>query len=171
MLLYAIITLVIVYIAFDELCYFTWGSDMNEPIITQMLPADSVTVILIKFMYSLNLLCSYAIFIYPANIVFEQWLCKCFAKDRTRLYWAQNFSRFVVTLLAAVLGVTLASKIDKFLGLIGSFLCAPLAMTFPAVLHLKHSAKTGGDKALGLFILGISICIFFFCSIQTLLAW
>ena len=72
---------------------------------------------------------------------------------------------------AAILGVCLASKIDKFLGLIGSFLCAPLAMTFPAVLYLKHLAKSKSEKALGIFILVISIAIFFFCSLQTLLAW
>ena len=113
----------------------------------------------------------YAIFIYPANIVFEQWLCSCFRKSSKKLYWAQNFSRFVVTLLAAILGVCLASKIDKFLGLIGSFLCAPLAMTFPAALYLKHLAKTGAQKALGIFIFTISIAIFFFCSLQTVLAW
>ena len=34
MLLYAMITLMIVYISFDEICYFAWGTDMNEPIIT-----------------------------------------------------------------------------------------------------------------------------------------
>ena len=136
-----------------------------------MLPPDQISVILIKFLFSLNLLCSYAIFIYPANIVFEQWLCGCLKKNSTKLYWAQNFSRFVVAMTAAILGVCLASKIDKFLGLIGSFLCAPLAMTFPAVLYLKHLAKTKSEKALGIFILVISIAIFFFCSLQTLLAW
>ena len=34
MLVYAYVTLLVVYIAFDEVCYFAWGSTMTEPIIT-----------------------------------------------------------------------------------------------------------------------------------------
>ena len=171
MLVYAYVTLIVVWVIFCEVCYFAWGSSMTEPIITEMLPSDQIAVILIKFVFSLNLLCSYGILIYPANIVIEQWICGCFRKDSNTLYWAQNFSRCMVVISGAILGVCLSSKLDKFLGLVGSLFCAPLAMTFPAVLYLKHLAKTKSEKALGIFIFVISIIIFFSCSIQTLMAW
>ena len=132
-----------------------------------MLPADSVTAIIIKFLYSLNLVCSYPIVIYPANQAVENWFCSCLKKKRysrlqtdtedemddpaqeesisrenKTLYWMQNFSRVCVTVGAIICGIVLASKIDKFLGLVGALLCAPLALTFPAMLHLKLLAKT-----------------------------
>lgn len=66
-LIYAVVTLIILYVAFAELCYFSWGTNMTQPIITQMLPSENVGVILIKFLFSLNLICSYPIMIYPAN--------------------------------------------------------------------------------------------------------
>ena len=43
---------------------------------------------------------------------------------------------------SVVIALTVADKIDKFLGLIGALLCAPLAMTIPAMIHLKILAKT-----------------------------
>ena len=67
MLTYAIITLMILFVGFSEFCYMVWGSNLTEPIVTQMLPEDNVGVILIKFLFSLNLICSYPIMIYPAN--------------------------------------------------------------------------------------------------------
>ena len=123
------------------MCYLAWGSEV-ETYITESLPSDSITVILIKFAYSLNLICSYPIIIYPANLAIENWLCSCFSQNKTKLYWAQNFSRFCITTLAVISAIALSKKIDKFSGLLGSFLCAPLALTFPSILSLKHLSKT-----------------------------
>mmetsp|Transcript_24574 Transcript_24574/g.32917 ORF Transcript_24574/g.32917 Transcript_24574/m.32917 type:complete len:145 (-) Transcript_24574:75-509(-) len=136
-----------------------------------MLPADSVTVIIIKFLFSLNLVCSYAITIYPANQAVEEWFCGCLKKGSSRLYWMQNFSRVCVTMLAAICAVCLASKLDKFLGLMGSLLCAPLALFFPAVAHLKLLAKTTKDKAIDIALIIAAVSIFMFCSIQSILSW
>ena len=86
MLTYAIITLIIIFIAFSELCYMTWGSNLTEPYVTQMLPKDQLGVILIKFLFSLNLICSYPIMIYPANLSIESWFCGCI-RNRKVKYW------------------------------------------------------------------------------------
>jgi len=142
MLTYAFITLTSFYSAFALLCYFAWGSSMDQAIITQMLPADSITVVTIKLLFSLNLVCSFPICIYPANAAVEEWFCKCFKNDQTKLYWMQNFSRVLVTAAATICAVVLADKLDKFLGLIGAMLCAPLALFFPALVHYKLLAKT-----------------------------
>jgi len=171
MLTYAFITLMSFFILFAMICSVAWGSNMDQAIVLQMLPADSVTVIIIKFLYSLNLVCSYPITICPANAAIEGWLCGCLKKDKTKLYWMQNLSRTLVTTAAAVLAVCLASKIDKFLGLIGSFLCAPLALFFPAMLHLKLLAKSKTDKFVDWMLIIVSILIFFFCSMQSILSW
>ena len=40
----AISTLCIVYLAFSSLCYYTWGGSLDEPVVTEMLPADNVIV-------------------------------------------------------------------------------------------------------------------------------
>ena len=130
-----------------------------------MLPAENVAVIIIKFLYSLNLVCSYPIIIFPTNNSIEDWLCKCFGKRHPlKAYWAQNFSRLCVTLSAIMCSIYLASKLDKFLGLIGALICAPLAVTFPAMLHLKHLAKSSCEKWFDGILITISLCILVFCT-------
>ena len=171
MLSYAIITLISIFVVYANLCYFTWGSNMTEPIVTQMLPADNIVVIIIKFLFTLNLVCSYPIVIQPCNTAVELIYEACFTKDTMLMYWIQNFSRMAVAAVATICAVVLASKLDKFLGLMGSMLCAPLALFFPAVAHLKILAKTKTEKAVDIALIIIAVCIFFFCSTQTILAW
>ena len=59
----AIATLTVIMIAFSELCYFTWGSNLTEPIITEMLPRDSTVAIITKLFYIVNCMCSFSIII------------------------------------------------------------------------------------------------------------
>ena len=97
-------------------------------------------VVFIKLVFIVNLLCSYAICIYPTNTIVEGWI---FGKRQSKtVFWLKNISRCLVVLAAAYLGVALASKIDKFLGLMGAVLCAPLALTIPSLIDLKVRANT-----------------------------
>lgn len=140
-LMAAIATLSLIYILFGCLCYFTFGSNMNNPLITEMLPPADTVVVVTKLFFIINLICSYALCIYPTNTIIEGWLFKK-GDDSAATYWLKNLSRAVVAMTAMYLGVALASKIDKFLGLMGALLCAPLALLFPALVHLNLIAKT-----------------------------
>lgn len=165
MIVYAYATLITAYIVFAMVCIGAWGSSL-QPYVTENLNSESTLVIVMKFAYSLNLVCSYPLFIYPTNITIENWLCTCLKRNPRGLYWAQNFSRFCVTAAAIFMAVVLASKIDKFLGLVGSVLCAPLAITFPALLHMKVSKNASGStKVVNMFLLILSLLIFVFCTI------
>ena len=88
MLTYAYITLIVLYVSFAELGYIAWGTNLDDPLITQMLPAENGAVILIKFLFSLNLLCSYPIIIGPTNTAVETLLCGCLKNKKRTLYWA-----------------------------------------------------------------------------------
>ena len=77
MLIYAFVTLMLIYIIFAEISYMAWGTNFDEPLVTQMLPADNTAVIIIKFLFSLNLICSFPIAINPTNTALESWLCSC----------------------------------------------------------------------------------------------
>ena len=76
--------------------------------------------------------------------------------------------RTVVVVVSVVIALTVASKIDKFLGLIGALLCAPLAMTIPALIHLRLLAKTTTEKIVDMILIVGSIIILTFCTIQSL---
>ena len=113
-----------------------WGSALDQPFVTQMLPVDSAGVMTIKLLLSLNVFFSFALIISPTNSAVEYWLCSCL-RGHANFHWVQNFARFVIVITAILLGIFLAEKMEKFLGLIGALFCSPLAIGFPAALHLK----------------------------------
>lgn len=69
------------------------------------------------------------------------------------------------------MAVLLAEKLDKFIGLLGALLCAPVAFTVPAILHLKVLAKTTLSKAIDWFLITLSLLIMIFCVWQSILTW
>lgn len=58
---WAIATLTAIYILFGGLGYLTWGGSPIEAYSTEMLPADNLAVIIMKFLFSFNLVPTYAI--------------------------------------------------------------------------------------------------------------
>ena len=135
-----------------------------------MLPAEDTIVIITKLMFIGNLLCSYALTIYPTNTILEGWIWSKHDKTNST-YYKKNMSRAIVATLAVILGVALADKIDKFLGLMGAVLCAPLAITFPALVHLKLLAKTRSAKIIDIILVIISLFVFIFSTGQSLASW
>lgn len=115
---------------------------MDSPLITEMLPPADKVVVITKLLFIVNLICSYALTIYPTNQIIEGWIFGKTAEKSPLVYWLKNISRAAVAMTAMYLGVALADKIDKFLGLMGALLCAPLALLFPSLVHLQLMAKT-----------------------------
>jgi len=165
----AIGTLACFYTFFGLVTYLTFGSGLIQPIITEMLPAENSMVIIIKICFCMNLIFSYAIMINPTNAILENWMFP--AKASVGRRWARNASRFLVVVSAAVLAVFLADILDKFFGLIGALLCAPLAFMFPAMLHLKIIASTRSEKMIDWLIIFISLGALIFCVTQSVLSW
>ena len=70
----------------------------------------------------------------------------------------------MVVFIGTYAGVELASKLDKFLGLLGSLFCAPLALTAPAMIHLKLIAKTKTEKWIDISIIVLSLVVLLFST-------
>ena len=138
--IYAVMTLAVVYCFFGTFCYLALGSTMPA-LVTGVLPPDNIGTVILKFLFSLNLIFGFAITINPTSTIMEGWLLKHMASTKTK-YWCKNLIRFFICSAVCIMSVTVSKKIDKFLGLLGALLCAPLAMTLPAVVHLKACAKS-----------------------------
>ena len=91
--------------------------------------------------------------------------------ETKRRKWLVNLSRFIVVLLGGIAAVFLAEKLDKFFGLLGALLCAPLAFMMPACLHLKLLAKNRTQRMVDYILILISLAVLVFCVTLSLLAW
>jgi len=60
-------TLVTLYILFSSICYYTFGNDLSEAIIMEEMPADSRVIQVVKVLFCINIVFSYAITVYPTN--------------------------------------------------------------------------------------------------------
>lgn len=164
MLYAAIATLTTIYVLFGALGYMAWGNTYIEPYSTDMLPASNIAVIIMKFLFSFNLIFSYSITIQPANQIYGNWFCSCAPKGKCR-HWMKNLQRTIVVLCSVIISLTIADKIDKFLSLVGAVLCAPLAMTIPALVHLSLQAKTTKEKLVDILLIAGSCIVLLFCTI------
>lgn len=79
---YVLTTVLALYIFFGFICLFTYGKKLElDNIITQTISRDEDNrldyfLIAIKIAFSFNLLFSYPLVIYPANMIFEDNLYK-----------------------------------------------------------------------------------------------
>ena len=72
-------------------------------------------------------------------------------------YSLQNLIRLLVCVAATFCAIAIGKKLDKGIGLMGALLCAPLAITMPALLHLKVVAVTNKEKIEDILIIAISL--------------
>lgn len=77
----ALMTLCTIYLAFSSLCYYAWGGDLNEPVVTEMLPADNSYVQLMKLLFCINLIFSYPLTLQVTFNTLEAW---CFGRKEAK---------------------------------------------------------------------------------------
>jgi len=58
-------------VLFSSLCYYAWGADLTEPVVTEMLPADNLFVQIMKLLFCVNLVFSYPLTMVPTFSTIE----------------------------------------------------------------------------------------------------
>jgi amino acid permease len=180
--IYAVLTVIGAFFLYGSTSYLAYGN-MKEQMVTQLLPKDDFLVKLLILFMVLVLMFTYPLTINPANNVFESYtLDKIFPPkkkhegdlEEEKTFWQRNgknltrkFSRFMICLSAAYLGISLASVLDKFIGLLGAVFCAPLAMILPTLCHLKLLANTRQEKVKDIVIICASLFVMVVCIVQT----
>jgi len=161
------------YITFSEYCLFTYYLEfesLGKPLITDYMPADSPVSWVIKFLFSLNLIISYPLVIYPANMVIESYLYEGWPKSRKR-QTCKNINRAILVAFTCVLALVVYDKLDKFLSIVGSLTCTPIAFILPALFHYKACAATKCQKITDLSLVIGSTGIMIFCTVYAGISW
>ena len=139
----AILTLTGFYISFALICNLAWGRMQGKQIVTEMLPTSHTTVKVLLLAYVVMLVLGYPLTVNPTNTILESYtINRCLPRKGVVRKWSKNILRTLVCLSAAYVGIELSAYLDLFLGLLGSVICAPLAMIIPTFCHLSLVAKT-----------------------------
>lgn len=124
------VIITVIFISFPTLSYAAYGSATKTVIILNM-PQDNKLVNGVQFIYSLAILLSTPLQIYPAIEITSQQLFSRTGKYNPWIKWKKNIFRFFMVLICALIAWLGANDLDKFVALVGSFACVPLVYIYP----------------------------------------
>lgn len=158
-----IVTLAMVSIG--ALSYAAYGSSTRTVVLLN-LPQESRFVNAVQFLYSLAILLSTPLQLFPAIRILETELFSRSGKYNPYIKWQKNVFRFGIVVICALIAWGGAGDLDKFVSLVGSFACVPLVNIYPPLLHLKAVAKVRWQR-----IADYALCAFGFvlCGYTTAL--
>ncbi len=123
-----------VFLSMGALSYAAYGSHTRTVVILN-LPQDDKFVNAVQFLYSLAILLSTPLQLFPAIRITENELFTRSGKYNPYIKWQKNLFRFLLVMLCAVIAWGGARDLDKFVALVGSFACVPLVYVYPVSSH------------------------------------
>ncbi|KAJ9479420.1 Vacuolar amino acid transporter 3 [Pseudozyma hubeiensis] len=151
------------------LSYMAFGSKIQTVVITN-LPQTSRFVQAMQFLYSIAILLSTPLQLFPALAVLEKGIFTKSGKYNWKVKTEKNLFRFLVVAVSCLAAWAGANDLDKFVSLIGSVACVPLCFIYPPLLHLKANATRPATKALNYAMLAFGVVCVVFAGSQTVKA-
>lgn len=150
--------------------YAAYGSK-TETVVLLNLPQDNKLVNGVQFLYSVAILLSTPLQIFPAIKITENALFTMSGKYNPYIKWQKNVFRFFIVFVCALIAWGGADNLDKFVALVGNFACIPLVYIYPPMLHYKAVARSKLWRASD-----IGLCIFGFIAMAyttslTVISW
>lgn len=151
----------------SALGYATFGSDIQTVVLVN-LPQDDKFVNVVQFLYSIAIMLSTPLQLFPAVRIMEQSIFSLSSgKYNTTVKWQKNIFRSLTVLGCSVISWLGAKDLDKFVSLVGSLACVPLCFCYPAMLHYKACAKTRWQKAIDITLVSFGFIMAVYTSVQT----
>ncbi|KAK2753555.1 hypothetical protein FQN54_007332 [Arachnomyces sp. PD_36] len=130
-----------IFLSIGALSYAAYGSTTKTVVILN-LPQDDKFVNGVQFLYSLAILLSTPLQLFPAIRIMETELFTRSGKYNYGIKWKKNGFRFFLVMFCALVAWAGAGDLDKFVALVGSFACVPLVYVYPPLLHLRAVATS-----------------------------
>lgn len=156
------VVITVIFLSMGALSYAAYGSDTKTVVILN-LPQDSKFVNFVQFLYSLAIMLSTPLQLFPAIRIMETGMFPRSGKFNTKVKWTKNMFRFSVVFVTAFISWGGADDLDKFVAIIGSFACIPLVYIYPPLLHMKAYPGRGWlskTMELGLCVFGAVVMVY-----------
>ncbi|KAI1809279.1 transmembrane amino acid transporter protein-domain-containing protein [Poronia punctata] len=166
----SMIIMSVIFITMGAVSYAAYGS-RTETVVLLNLPQDNKFVNGVQLLYSLAILLSTPLQIFPAIKITENALFTKSGKYNPYIKWQKNMFRFFMVFLCAVIAWGGSDNLDKFVALVGNFACIPLTFIYPPLLHYRAVATTRIRK-----FSDLALCVFGFVAMGyatslTVISW
>ncbi|GAW03727.1 vacuolar amino acid transporter 4 [Lentinula edodes] len=152
------------------LAYLTFGSDVQTVILVNLneVHPGSRMLQIVQIFYSLAILLSVPLQLFPAIRIMENGLFTRSGKSDTRVKWTKNLFRFATVIVTGCISTLGAKDLDKFVAFVGCFACVPLCYVYPAMLHYKACAHTRRKKLADIAMIVFGLVAAAFTTVQTI---
>ncbi|OQE16653.1 hypothetical protein PENSTE_c023G02705 [Penicillium steckii] len=155
------VVITLIFLSAGALSYAAYGS-ATKTVILLNLPQDDKFVNVVQLLYSLAILLSTPLQLFPAIRILENELFTRSGKYNPYIKWKKNAFRFFLVIVCAVVAWAGADNLDKFVSLVGSFACVPLIYVYPPLLHLRACASSRRQAIadVTLTVFGVICCVY-----------
>ncbi|KAJ3982984.1 vacuolar amino acid transporter 4 [Lentinula detonsa] len=162
--------LLILFGGAGALAYLTFGSDIQTVVLVNLneVHPGSRMLQVVQFFYSLAILLSVPLQLFPAIRIMENGLFTRSGKADTRVKWMKNIFRFATVIVTACVSLAGAKDLDKFVAFVGCFACVPLCYVYPAMLHYRACAHTRKKKLADIAMIVFGLVAAVFTTVQTI---
>ena len=159
--------LIVLFAGAGALAYAAFGSNINT-VVLKNLNQNSKPVQSVQFLYSLAILLSTPLQLFPALRILETALFVKSGKADIRVKWTKNAFRLCIVIGCVAVSIAGAKDLDKFVAFVGSCACVPLCFVYPAMLHYKAVARTKFQKGSDILLMTFGMAAAIYTSIQTI---
>lgn len=164
------IIITVLMTSIGALSYAAYGSATKTVVILN-LPQDSKMVNVVQVLYSLAILLSTPLQLFPAIRILETELFTRSGKYNPYIKWQKNIFRFVLVVVCSLVAWGGAGDLDKFVSLVGSFACVPLVYVYPPLLHLRAVSRTTRQRAADYALAGFGLVACAYTTALTIQQW
>jgi len=163
------IFLITLFVASGALSYLAFGSSIQPTVIIN-LPQDSAATQTVQLIYSLAIMLSIPIQLFPALRIMETALfdSSVSGKVSQKVKWEKNGFRAVTVIVCAFISWLGSDDLDKFVSFVGCFACIPLCFIYPALLHYRACASTRAAKIKDILVFVFGVATMAFTTVQTI---
>ncbi|KAJ5812135.1 hypothetical protein N7474_008436 [Penicillium riverlandense] len=164
------VVITFIFLSAGALSYAAYGSK-TKTVILLNLPQDDKFVNAVQFLYSLAILLSTPLQLFPAIRIMENELFSRSGKYNPWIKWEKNCFRFFLVLICAFVAWGGADDLDKFVSLVGSFACVPLIYVYPPLLHLRACARSRKQAIADVVLAGFGVICCIYTTTLTIQNW
>ncbi|KAM3530749.1 hypothetical protein NHJ13051_001189 [Beauveria bassiana] len=164
------IIITVLFTTMGAFSYAAYGSK-TETVVLLNLPQDNKLVNTVQLLYSVAILLSTPLQIFPAIRIVETELFTRSGKYNPYIKWQKNVFRFFVVMLCAGIAWGGADNLDKFVALVGNFACIPLVFIYPPLLHYKAVARSRLWKYSDILLCVFGLFTMVYTTSLTVMSW
>ncbi|KAJ1952801.1 hypothetical protein GGI12_006156, partial [Dipsacomyces acuminosporus] len=159
------------FLCVGSLSYMTFGEKV-EAVVLLNLPNESNWTILVQLLYSIAILFSMPLQLFPAVKIVEAMIfTRGSGREHKSIKWQKNIFRTLTVLLISSLAIFGADQLDNVVSLVGSFCLVPLSFIYPASMHLKAIAKSRWVRIKDICLVCIGLVALVYVTYVSIITW